>query len=463
VVGGWSAPVATQDRGTVPCGRGRATTAVVIGSLLSPAVEWLSGGRYPPRPGVSTTASMGPMDDVALRYLLLALRIGRHVPELVGWYSGPPELAEAVAGEDPAPPAELHGEALALADVVAELPTDTPSRRRRATWLAGQLTALSALARRAAGEEIDFVDLVEELNDVQVRPEPESAFDGARAMVDAALPGSGALRDRLAAHDQRHRIPRERVIEVVSAVSAMLRARTHGQLWLPHGESVDFEAVTGVDGDAETRYLGAGRSSIRINLDRSVTLADAVELAAHHAYPGHHAEAAIKDNVVVEAGGTELSLAAHLSPQSVISEGMASLAREVVMSDAELGFELLRLARALRLRVDVEAELLVQRARRLLAPALGNAALALHMDGQPLIEVRTYLAEVALVGDDRLAATISLLTHPAWRAHAFTVIEGRRLVSEWLELEGQTHGFNRLLREQLSPAQLRIDIGQRSA
>jgi hypothetical protein len=58
---------------------------------------------------------MKPMDDVALRYLLLALRLGRHHPGLVDSYTGPPEIAEAVAGEEPIPPAELHAEAMRLA------------------------------------------------------------------------------------------------------------------------------------------------------------------------------------------------------------------------------------------------------------------------------------------------------------------------------------------------------------
>ena len=398
------------------------------------------------------------MDDIALRYLLLALRIGRHVPELIGWYSGPAELAEAVAGEEAAPPAELHAEALRLADSVAELPTDTPPRRRRAAWLAAQLTAMSALARRAAGEEIDFVDLVEELHDIQVQPEPEEAFEAARHMIDAALPGSGGLRVRLEAHDASSSVPREQVIEVVSSMSELLRARTRAHLWLTDTESVAFEAGSAVDGDAETRYLGSGRSLVRVNLDRRITLAGAVELAAHHAYPGHHAEASVKDQLLVAAGNAELTLAAHLSPQAVIGEGMATVAREVVMSDAELGFELRQLARTLRLRVDVEAELMVQRARRLLAPALGSAALALHMDGQPVADVRSYLAEAALVGDERLDETISQLSDPVLCTQPFAQIEGRRLVSEWLEVHGQTHGFGRLLGEQQTPHALRSEL-----
>jgi hypothetical protein len=404
---------------------------------------------------------MKPMDDIAMRYLLLALRIGRHVPALIGWYSGPPELAEAVAGEEPAPPAELHAEALRLANVVADLPTDTPSRRSRARWLAAQLTALSAHARRAGGEEIAFVDLVEELLDVQVRPEPEDAFEAARRMIDAALPGPGPLRERLDEHERRSVVPREQVVAVIGSIADTLRTRTHAQLWLPDAEAVAFETGTVIDGVAETRYRGSGRSVVRVDIDRPITLAQAFELAARHAYPGHHAEASVQDQLLVATGNAELALAARLSPQAVMSEGMATLAREVVMNDAELGFEIRRLARGLRLRVDVEAELIVHRAQGLLEPALGNAALALHVDGQPVAEVSSYLVEVAVMRAESVASTIARLSHPVWRAHCFTLIEGRRLVSEWLETQGQTHGFNRILAEQLTPGQLRSDIGRR--
>ena len=39
------------------------------------------------------------MDEIALRYLLLGLRLGRHLPGLVDSYHGPAELSEAVDGE----------------------------------------------------------------------------------------------------------------------------------------------------------------------------------------------------------------------------------------------------------------------------------------------------------------------------------------------------------------------------
>lgn len=398
------------------------------------------------------------MDEIALRYLLLGLRLGRHLPGLVDSYHGPAELSEAVDGEPLTPAAELHDEAMQLAGISAELPADAPASRRRSTWLVAQVGAMGALARWVGGEEIGYVDLVEGLYDIEVQLEPDATFDTARGMLDAALPGGGTLRERLAAHDTRSRVQPGRAITLASELAARLRTRTRAQLWLPDRESLRIEAAQGAGRPFESRYLGAGSSVVRINLDRPVTFAALVEVAASEGYPGHHAEAAIKDDLLVSAGQDELSLIARPSPQALVSDGMAEIGREVVMSDQELGLELQRLARSVDVRLDLEQELMVERARRLLSPAVGNAAVALHRDGEPVDEVRSYLADVGLVSDERLDEVISQLQDPLARTQPVARIEGRRLVSEWLEIHGQTHGFNRLLAEQQTPQGLRGEL-----
>jgi len=402
---------------------------------------------------------MGPMDDVALRYLLLALRLGRHHPGLVDSYTGPSELTEAVAAEEPIPPAELHGEALHLADAVADLPTDTPLERRRAAWLSDQLVALSALARQADGEEIGFVDLAEELFDIQVRPEPEKTFATARRMIEAALPGSGSLQARLRDHERSATLPSEEVIATLRSLTEAMQARARAQLWLPPDESVTIEPLEGEEWVAEMRYLGSRRSQVRVNLGLPVSLSRVVELAAHECYPGHHAEAVVKDALLVATGHAEVTLKLDLAPEAVVREGMATYAREVVMSDAELAAELERVARRLGLSVAIGAEMIVQRAQRLLTPAIGNAALQLHVDGRAPEAVHQYLEEVGLMADAQLEATFSLISEPTWGRYFFTYIDGRRLVGEWLVREGQTKGYGRLLAEQLTPGQLRAAIG----
>lgn len=399
------------------------------------------------------------MDDIALRYLLLALRIGRHHHGLVGAYSGPPEIAEAVAGEEPIPPAELHGEALRLADAVADLAIDTPLERRRATWLSDQLVALSALARQADGEEIGFVDLTEELFDIQVRPEPEETFATARRMIEGALPGNGSLQARLQEHERSATLPREEVLATLRSLAETMRGRVLAQFWLPPGESVTIEALEGEQWVAEMQYLGGRHSQVRVNLDLPVSLSRVVELAAHECYPGHHAEAAVKDALLVATGHAEATMQLDLAPEAVVREGMATYAREVVMSDAELAAELERVARRLGLSVSIGADMIVQPAQRMLTPAIGNAALQLHVDGRAPESVHRYLAEVGLLADAQLEATFSLINDPTWGRYFFTYIEGRRLVGEWLVREGQTQGYGRLLAEQLTPGQLRVAIG----
>jgi hypothetical protein len=399
------------------------------------------------------------MDDVALRYLLLGLRLGRHVPRFVQSYTGPAQLAEAVDGEPLTPPAELHDEAMQVAGLAADLPAETAPQRWRIAWLLAQCGAMAALARRAGGEEIGYVDLVEELYDIDLQLEPDATFETARRMLDSALPGGGPLRERLAAHDAQARIPPERAIGMASELAARLRMRTRAQLWLPERESLRIEAARDGAWTLDARYAGSGDSVVRVNLDRPITLETLVEVAAHEGYPGHHAEAAAKDELLASAGHGELGLITTLSPQALVREGMAGFAREVVMSDQELAGELERLTRTIDARPSIEAEMVVQRARRLLLPALGNAAVALHRDGEPLSRVRAYLAEVAVVPDEQLDATVASLADPLPSTGPFADIEGRRLVSDWLETHGQTHGFGRLLAEQMTPRTLRSELG----
>jgi hypothetical protein len=431
---------------------------VVIGRLLSSACLLACLATVPTAANRVNDASIWIVDEIALRYLLLGLRLGRHLPGLVGSYHGPAELSEAVGGEPLTPATELHDEAMQLAGIAAELSVDTAMRRRRATWLVAQVGAMGAMARWVGGEEIGYVDLVEEMYEIDVQLEPDATFDTARRMLDSALPGGAPLRERLEEHDLRGRVPPERAIALASELSARLRTRTRAQLWLPEGESLRIEPAHEVDWAVDAHYLGAGSSVLRVNIDRPLTFVALAEIVAHEGYPGHHAEASVKDDLLASAGHEELTLTTALSPQAVVSEGIAGIGREVVMSDQELGLELQRLARSVDQRLDLAAELMVQRARRLLSPSLGNAAVALHRDGEPVDEVRSYLAEVGLVSDERLDETISQLVDPVLRTRPFAEIEGRRLVAEWLEVHGQTHGLNRLLAEQETPRALRSEL-----
>jgi hypothetical protein len=404
------------------------------------------------------------VDEIAQRYLLLTLRLARHAPHLLDFYVGPPELQEAVAGEDLSPLAELHGEAVRLRELAVELPGVTDADTRRKAWLSAQLSAHDALARLLDGEEIGYVDAVEALFAIPVEAEPASSFEGAHLHLDATLPGVGSLRDRLAAHDEATRLDPKQVVAVTSAIADVLRERTRRDFRLPAEERVEFASVHSRSWSAYAWYEGRFRTRVELNLDRPTTLATAVMLAAHEAYPGHHAERATKEAVLVDDQQRyEATIGWLYAPEATISEGLADLAREVVLSNQELEDILRRIVRERGLHLDpdaVEREAAVERARSILRRASATAAIALHRDRLPVTDVRELLVEQGLYPDERVERTMTIIGDPWDAGFELTYTAGARLIADWLAVQGQTRGFARLLAEQLTPDLLRAEIGE---
>ena len=407
---------------------------------------------------------MQAMDEIGRRYLLLALRLGRHLPDLIEAYSGPAELAEAVAGEAPAPAEELHLEALNLAAEAAELAGETEADSRRRAWLADQLAALGASARPVAGEEIGYVDLVEELYGIAAEAEPEATFTSARHLLDDVLSPGGTLAERLAAHDRSVTLPAEAALRAVRRMSTALRQRTIRDVWLPEDESVEFVAAGEHPGGFSATYLGGLQSRIAITPGQPLGLGLLLHLASHEAYPGHHTERVTKEALLVrERGLGEAMVACRFTPAEAISEGLALLGRGLVLSDQELVGMLRWLVRDLHAPIPdatLERQVMVARARSQLARASANAALMVWRDGVPSSEVRAWLAESALMGEQQLETQMRHLATVRGGTRAFRHMAGPRVTAEWLELQGQTHGLARLLAEQLTPGQLRAEIGE---
>ncbi|MGH2456221.1 MAG: hypothetical protein ACRDHD_08200 [Candidatus Limnocylindria bacterium] len=406
-------------------------------------------------------------DQIGRRYQALALRLGRHLPGYVDFWLGPAELREAIAGEEPAPPVELHMEAVALHEMAASLPADSPEAARRRAWLMAQLGAMSATARRLGGEEIAYADLVEALFDVVPAATPGEDVARAHAVLADVLPSGPSLRERLLAHDEATRVPAEALIPAIQAAAEVLRRRTAEDFGLPASESIEVVAVQDRPWGASAPYLGGLRTRIEVNLDLPATLGTVVYLAAHEAYPGHHAERATKEQALWrEAGLDEAAVACLYTPEISISEGMADLAREVVMTDAELGAELRRLVERLALPIasaDAEREVSVGWARDLLRDLTADAGLALHQHGLPEAEVRQLLAELALRSEARIEHDLVGLRDPFSCVYPFAYTLGRRLIAPWLAAQGQTTGYARLLREQLTPGRLRSELGEAPA
>jgi hypothetical protein len=317
---------------------------------------------------------------------------------------------------------------------------------------------MAVQARAAAGDEPPYVELVEALLGIRVVEYPQAELVAMRGRLDDALPGRGGLAERLAAFRERHHVPPDRNQHALQRSAARFAELTRRDFDLPDDEGIEWGEAHDQPWGAYAEFLGNGRTAIRINVDLPRDVTFIPFLASHEAYPGHHSEHIIKERALIGAGLGEATLRTLNTPESVLAEGQADLAREVVMSDRELFDELRRVGRDVGVEGDWEVATAVASASLALEAAMCNASLMVHRDGRSDDEVREFLREITPQPPERIEHAIRILRNPATKAYEFTYVEGARLIRPWLERQGQTTGFARLLSEQLSPAQLRAEL-----
>jgi hypothetical protein len=382
------------------------------------------------------------------RYLQLGLRLGRHVDGYVDAYYGPPELKERSDAEELVAPTELAAEAAALREELTGI--DDPGRRR---WLEAQLVGSETAARRLAGEPIGYVDEVERCFGIRPAPTPEARFEEALGRLDEALPGDGELFDRYQAWLDTQVVPRQLLRPAIDMLQAELRERTRALVELPAGEEVESELVGDEPWGGFNYYLGGLKSRSVLNTDLPTRSHALPDLVAHEMYPGHHTEHALKEALLVRGEGRlEETLLLVPTPQSLISEGIATNALELVIDgDAdEWGASILE---PLGIAYDVETTRTLRSVLSALRFVAANTALQIHDEGRPLDEVRAYYKRWALASDARVEKHLQFVTDPAWRSYVFNYSSGEDLVRNWVG--GDRGRFRRLLTEQLVPDDLK--------
>lgn len=379
-------------------------------------------------------------------YLLLALRLGRHVEGLVDWYFGPASLASRVEAEPLADPARLADEGAALCDRIA---TEAAGGR----WLAEQARGLHTYARVLAGEPLSYADEVEGCYGVRPSLVAEDVLERAHARIDELLGGSGDLAERHIAWRTRQSVTGEALAELIDSVLPAVRAATRHIVDLPDGEQIDIGYVRDEPWAAFNYYQGDLRSRVVVNTDLPMVWTRALEIVAHEAYPGHHAERSVKEALLVRGQGLLAETIGPVpTPQAVVSEGIARLAQAHALTDEVLGVALPVLARH-GLVVDVEQALALVEPIAALEHATANVALLLHEHGLPEDEAVAYLVRLGLRGEDYARQQVRFVTDPTWRAYVSTYTQGARLCGAFVAAR-PADGFRRLLTEQIAASDL---------
>jgi len=392
----------------------------------------------------------------------LGLGIGRHVDGLVDAYYGPPELAERTALAPPANPRGLVEEGRALvAALDAGEPldvdggsehSDTPGFARRRRWLRAQVVGLLTTARRLAGEPIGYAEEVESCYGVRPHPVPDDELAAAHRRLEAAVPGSGPIGERLIAWREAHAVPVDRLPAAIGSLADDLRARTEHLFGLPEGERIEFELVTDKPWSGFNTYLGGLKSKVSVNTDLPVLSTTLAHLVAHEAYPGHHTEHCRKEiSLVRHRQWLEETIFLVGTPQCLLAEGLADLGLEVLLGPRPEAVVAQHL-RPLGIRYDTEVIAAVAEASEALGAVRANAAWRLHAEGADPDTVVDEVARWGLLPRARAAKAVEFLLHPTWRAYITCYVEGLRLCRRFVA--GDPARFRDLLSEQLVPSDL---------
>ena len=364
---------------------------------------------------------------------------------LVDSYYGPAEIKERIDAEELRAPDSLAEDAARLHDSLDGLEDD------RRTWLEAQLVGLETAARKLGGAEVSFEEEVELYYGIPAHRTPESEFEQAHEAIDALLPGNGPLEERYRVWREDDAIPADRLAEVVARLNAALRERAVELVGLPEGEAVEYEYVSDKPWTAYNYYLGDLKSRIEVNTDAPSVPDAVVEWVAHETYPGHHTEHAWKEQLLTRNGRLEESIVLIPTPQSVMSEGIATLAAEITLGAERHDVHGLRGGRdrgPLRPGAvsggdgGVRAVLGGRDERG--APAARRRGLGRR---SPRVRMRW-----ALASEKRASHVIAFINDPMWRSYTTTYPNGHRLCKKYVA--GDVRRFKRLLTEQLTPADL---------
>ena len=390
-------------------------------------------------------------------YVQLQFRMDKSIrtfteSRFVDYYYGPPEWKAAVEQEAETPAPGLVRAATRLLDT---LPAQD-FEQHRARYLSKQLIALETVCRKLNGETFGLEDEVQRCFDIRPTWTPETLFEEAHALLDEVLPGQGSIFERQQALRNRYILPDTGLtLDFMRQAMSEARRRVLAFVDLPEGEEVELAVVSDKVFGGENWYLGNYRSRVELNTDLPTNMRWLMDLVCHEGYPGHHTEFVMKEqHLYRELGYLEQTISPIICPQSVISEGIATSAFDMVFTLAESeqwAREHLYPAAGIEpIEIDTEK---FRRAGELMEGIDGNARFMLS-DGRPDDEVKQYLMRYRLIPEEYARKDLEFLRDPFREAYVFTYFYGRRLMKPWLQGDDRQQVFKKFLTEQICPSDL---------
>ena len=300
-----------------------------LSGTMVAAIFWLAACRQP------SPQKFTP-EYVVQRYLTLASELGERDPDSLDFYV-PRNGPQGGSPESPPSLEMLHTEAIKLRDDLVELRRERSIDPVRRQFLSQQVESLLFRIEQLQGRQRSFNEESRALFGVEVAIDSgEAERRNIRKQLGQVLGNPKSPAVAYSKYDAQFVVPRARVPAVLSAALQRCRELTLQHLALPENEQVRVEYVSQRPWSAYSRYLGESKSLIQVNMDYPLTVDRILNLACHEGYPGHHVFNLLRDRALVrDARREEFRAQPTFSPQSYLSEGAATYAPTLLLSDDE--------------------------------------------------------------------------------------------------------------------------------
>jgi hypothetical protein len=279
------------------------------------------------------------IDKIAGDYVKIALNIGQYDPDFVDAYYGPDSLKPTKAPLKTLPKDSILGAVksmiLELDGIVnSSLTTDTV--RIHAKWITDLLKSFVMRIHTFSGELSNFDEESLQLFGVQAPIYNEKHYQSLISELERVLPGSGSTRERYQALAGKFTIPKDKIDVVFKTAISEARKRTNTYCPLPPDESFTVEYVSNKPWIGYNWYKGNYQSLIQVNTDFPINIVQAIILACHEGYPGHHVfNMMLEKELYRSKGWVDVSLNPLFTPLNLIAEGHANYGIDMVFPDDE--------------------------------------------------------------------------------------------------------------------------------
>lgn len=376
------------------------------------------------------------LDRFAKQYVQLVLAVGVHDPDYVDAFYGPADWRGKVESEKLSLP-EIHAQAESLISELGTSPGGSSLEDMRHRYLVTQTLSVAKYVEMLQGARFSFDEESKALYDAVAPVVSESHYQDALATLESVVPGSGNLAERYAEWQQQFFIPSDKLSQVFSAAVEEARVRTKKHIQLPENESFEIEYVTGQPWGAYNWYKGNSYSLIQVNVDFPIRIGNAVSLAAHEGYPGHHVyNALLEDRLAKGRGWVEFMVYPLFSPQSLIAEGTAEYGVDLVFPPSErnefMKHELFPLAGIDSAKAEEYRE--VYAAFNALSSA-GNQAARNYLDGNwSKDEFVAWHVKYLLVSPERAEKSLRFIEKN--RSYIINYDLGKEMIVDYMERQG---------------------------